>query len=382
MPQDNDIKFMKQALALAESMKGRTSPDPLVGAVIVKDGKAISTGYHAEVTTPHAEAWAISKIQEKDEDRAKVIGSTLYVNLEPCCFFETKNNPPCTQTIIKAGIKRVVVGMQDPNPGVSGKGFKELIDAGIEVTTGVLEKEAKKINEVFIKYITTGIPFVALKSAMSLDGKIATNTYDSKWITNEESRQHVHELRNSYDGVMVGINTVLKDNPQLTARDAEEFIKNPYKIILDPSCKIPLNCNILKNEPQKAIIAVGPRAKKNKIKKLGELGAQVLSIKTKKQRFNIKDLLKKLGALKITSIMIEGGGNTNTLAIESGIVDKFYFFISPKIIGGQSAPTPVEGKGIKKVSKALCLEDVEVKRFGADTLIIGYPLVNPSPNNY
>lgn len=361
-----DIKFMREAINLAALGQGRTTPDPMVGCVIVKGGKVVSSGYHAEAATPHAEAWAIKKAQEKAR------GATLYVNLEPCCFFEEKNNPPCTRAIIKAGIKKVVAAMVDPNPSVSGKGIQELRDAGIEVVVGMLEEEAKKLNEFFMKYITTARPFVILKSAMSLDGKIAAHTGESFWVTGLEARQAGHHLRNMVDGVMVGITTVIKDNPHLNVRGIEGKIKNPKKIILDPTAKIPLNGKILANEPENAIIVVGPRASASKIKKIKATKAAVLKIKIKKGAFDMDNLMIELGKLKITSILIEGGGNTNALALFSGIVDKLYFYVAPKIIGGKQALTPVEGSGVMRLSEAIKLKEFHCEKTGEDILLSAY----------
>lgn len=363
---ENNKKFMGKALSLAESMYGKTSPDPLVGAVIVKDNKIVGEGYHAETTTPHAENWAIQKAR----DKAK--GATLYVNLEPCCFFEEKNNPPCTKAIIQAGIKTVVAAMEDPNPSVAGKGFRELKEAGIEVMVGLMENEAKKLNEVFIKHISTKRPYIIIKAAMSLDGKIATKTGESFWITGIESRKYGHHLRNTTDAIMVGIGTILKDDPSLTVREIENKTKNPIKIILDPLTKIKLTSKALKNDPGKTIVVVSEKAQKEKTKKIRMLGAKTLTAKTKNQFFDMDSLMKELYKLGITSILIEGGGNTHAAALAANIVDKVYFFIAPKIIGGAKALTPVEGKGIKLISEAIKLKDLEIERLGPDFLIKGY----------
>lgn len=357
---------MRETLRLAKSAEGRTSPDPMVGAVLVKDGKIISTGYHAEVTTPHAEAWAIEKAGEGAH------GATLFVNLEPCCFFETKNNPPCTQTIIKSGIRKVVAAMEDPNPSVAGKGVAELREAGVEVEVGVLEEEAKRLNEVFIKYITTGRPFVILKAAMSLDGKIATNTGESFWITGLEARRRGHHLRNIVDAVLVGINTIVKDNPELTVREIEGQIKNPKKIVLDPQARLPLNSKVLKIEPQNTIMVVSDQAPRSRLEKIKSKGAQVIQLKAKNSFLPMDRLLKDLGRRGITSILIEGGGTTNASALSAGIVDKINFFISPKIIGGSDSPTPVEGEGIDSLSKAIKLKELACERIGEDLLLTGY----------
>lgn len=365
---DSDAKFMKEALSLARSAEGRTSPDPMVGAVIVKDGQIISTGYHAEVATPHAEAWAIQKAQAQ----GKAQGSTLYVTLEPCCFFEEKKNPPCTQLIINAGIKKVIAAMEDPNPSVAGRGFAELREAGIEVEIGLMEEEAKKLNEVFIKHITTGRPYVILKSAMSLDGKIATKKGESFWITGIEARKAGHRLRNVVDAVMVGIGTIIKDDPTLNVRDIEGIIKNPKKIILDPHGKIPLNCKALRSDPSNTIVVVSSKASEQKIKMIKAAKAEVLAIKTNKSGFAMDLLLKELGKRKIASILIEGGGDSNAAALSAGIVDKVFFFYAPKIIGGKLAPTSVEGEGISLMSQAIKLKELEIKRLGEDILVSGY----------
>jgi diaminohydroxyphosphoribosylaminopyrimidine deaminase/5-amino-6-(5-phosphoribosylamino)uracil reductase len=367
MNADIDKKFMLEALALARSQMGKTSPDPMVGALVVKGGRIISRGYHAEQSTPHAEAFAIQKAGE----RAK--GATLYLNLEPCCHYGY--NPPCTHAIIKAGIKSVVAAMQDPNPLVNGKGFAQLRDAGIKVKVGVLEEEAMELNEAFAKYITTNLPFVILKSAMSLDGKIATVTKESKYITGLPARQYVHKLRVYVDAVMVGVNTVKIDDPELTVRDVgdEKIAKrNPKKIILDTNAEIPLYSKILKSEPEKTIVVVGEKAPKKKIDKIIKTGAVVLKAKTKSGLIDLERLMVELGEDRITSIMIEAGGTLAASALSSGIVDKVNFFIAPKIIGGKTAPTPVGGKGFEKLSQAINLKCAKVKMLGRDVLIEGY----------
>ena len=360
----DDIEYMREALKLAESTRGRTSPDPMVGAVIVKDGEITATGYHAEQGTPHAEAWALEKAGEKAR------GATLYLNLEPCSHFGY--NPPCTKAIIDAGIKKVVAAMQDPNPMVSGKGFAELREAGVEVEVGLLEKEARKLNEVFIKHITTGRPFVILKAAMSLDGKIATKTGESFWITGMGARRYVHFLRSTVDAVMVGIGTVLKDDPELTVREIPKVYKNPFKIILDGHGRTPRTAKVLKNEPSKTIIMVTKTAPAEKVKKLKETGAEVLVFEDLNGLVNLDALMVELGKRKITSLLIEGGGRVNAGAIKAGIVDKVIFFISPKLIGGEKAPTPVEGEGIEILSQAINLKDIRVETIDGDILIEGY----------
>jgi diaminohydroxyphosphoribosylaminopyrimidine deaminase/5-amino-6-(5-phosphoribosylamino)uracil reductase len=339
----------------------------MVGAILVKDGHIISRGYHAEQSTPHAEAFAINKAG----NNAK--GSTLYLNLEPCNHYGY--NPPCTHAIIKAGIKKVIAAMKDPNPLVNGKGFAQLRDAGIKVEVGVLEEQARELNESFIKYITTNLPFVILKSAMSLDGKIATVTKESKYITGLPARRHVHMLRVYVDAVMVGVSTVKIDDPELTVRDVgDENIskRNPKKIILDTKAEIPLNSKVLKNEPEKAIVVVGEKAPKTKLDKIRKTGADILKVRTKGGKVDLKELMVELGEDKITSIMMEAGGTLAASALSSGIVDKVLFFIAPKIIGGKTAPTPVGGKGFGKLSQAINLKSAKVKMLGNDVMIEGY----------
>jgi len=366
MTQDDEY-YMAEALRLARTQMGKTNPDPMVGAVLVKNGRIISRGYHAEQTTPHAEAFAIKKAGKNAK------GSTLYLNLEPCCHYGF--NPPCTNSIIKAGIKKVVAAMRDPNPLVSGKGFAELRYAGIKVKVGVLEEEAKKLNESFSKYIRTNRPFVILKSAMSLDGKIATKTKESKYITSIESRQYVHMLRVYVDAVLTTVNTIKIDDPLLTVRDVgnENIVKkNPRKIILDTNANIPLRSNMLKNEPKRTIVVVGSGAPRNKIEKIRRTGAVVLKAATKGGKIDLKKLMIELGEDRITSIMIEGGGTIASSALDSGIVDKVLFFVAPKIIGGKAAPTPVAGKGFKKLSEAIDLKRLKVHIMGRDIMVEGY----------
>jgi diaminohydroxyphosphoribosylaminopyrimidine deaminase/5-amino-6-(5-phosphoribosylamino)uracil reductase len=266
----------------------------------------------------------------------------------------------------------VIAAMEDPNPSVAGRGFAELREAGVEVEVGILEEDARKLNEVFIKYITTGRPYVLLKTAMSLDGKIATNTGESFWITGIEARQQGHHLRNTVDAVLVGINTIIKDNPELTVREIEGRVKNPKKIILDPQARLPLSSKVLKIEPQNTLVVVSEKAPKSRLEKIKAKKARVLVLKSKNGTFPMDKLMKELGRQKIASILIEGGGNTNARALSAGIVDKVTFFISPKIIGGGNAPTPVEGEGIDSLAKAIKLKDVSAEKIGDDLLLQGY----------
>ena len=364
---EEDKKYMLEALALAKSQMGKTSPDPMVGAVVVKNGCVISRGYHAEQGTLHAEAMAIKKAGENAR------GATLYLNLEPCSHYGF--NPPCTQAVIKAEIKRVVAAMADPNPLVNGKGFSQLKEAGIKIECGLMEKEARQLNEAFIKYITTDIPFVILKTAMSMDGKVATVTGDSKYITGLPSRQYVHLLRTYVDAMMVGVNTVMIDDPMLTVRDIGDekiTMRDPKKIILDTNAEIPLKSYVLKHEPEKTIVVVGKDAAKSKIDKIRKTGADVMVAETKKGQIDLKKLMIELGEDKITSIMIESGGTLAASALKEGIVDKIMFFVAPILIGGKTAPTPIGGDGFKKLSEAINLHHTNVRSIGRDVLIEGY----------
>lgn len=360
---EDDIRFMREAHYLAHSAEGRTTPDPLVGAVLVKGGRIVSMGYHGEVTTPHAEAWAI----QKAEGEAR--GATLYINLEPCSHYG--NNPPCVELIRKAGIKEVVASMRDPNPLVKGKGFRYLKRHSIKVRVGLLEKEARRLNEVFIKYITTKRPFVVLKMAMTIDGKIATKTGASRWVAGKASRRYAHHMRNIYDAILVGIGTVLIDNPRLDVRLVKR-IKNPIRIVLDTFARTPLKANVLNKGDARTIIVVGPQAPKKKVKALQKKGAEILTVRAAGGRIDMRALMKKLGAMQITSVLIEGGGEVAASAIETGVVDKVYFFIVPKIFGGRDAKTPVEGEGVKLPSRAIWLEDIYTKQVEEDFLIAGY----------
>lgn len=355
--------FMQKALELAAKGRGKTSPNPAVGAVIVKGNKIIAEGYHRKAGAPHAEIIALRQAGTKAK------GATLYVNLEPCCH-TNKRTPPCTKSIIKSGLKRVVIAMKDPNPDVNGKGIKELTDAGIKTEVGIMRKEAKRLNEAFIKFITIKEPFVILKIAQSLDGKIATSTGESKWITGKDSRRYAHRLRSEVDVVLVGIGTVLKDNPSLTSRIKGG--RNPYRIIVDSKLRIPLNAKVLKHKDHKTIIAAIQNTQKKKIDMLKNLGIQVLTIKDKEGKVDLSALMKELGKLNMVSIMIEGGSSINASALLSGIVDKIMVFIAPIIIGGTDAITSVGEKSPTLLKDAIRIKEPQVKKIGRDVLLEGY----------
>lgn len=359
-----DRYYMQMALELAARARGRTSPNPMVGAVVVKDGKVIGSGYHLRAGTPHAEVHALNEAGEKAR------GSTLYVTLEPCCHHGRTG--PCSEAVIKAGVARVVVAMADPNPKVAGGGIRQLKEAGIEVTLGVLEDEARQLNEVFIKYITTGRPFVTAKAAVSLDGKIATRSGKSKWITGPEARAYGHQLRDWYDAIMVGIGTVLADDPSLTARLPGGGGRDPARVILDSHARTPLNARILTQQSDApTIIAVTAGALPAKLEALRQAGAEVLVVNDG-PRVDLAALMKVLAGKEITSVLIEGGAAVHGSALAAGIVDKVAWFIAPRIIGGREAPGPVGGAGVDDPSEAVELERVKVSRLGADLCVEGY----------
>ncbi|MEG0370756.1 MAG: bifunctional diaminohydroxyphosphoribosylaminopyrimidine deaminase/5-amino-6-(5-phosphoribosylamino)uracil reductase RibD [Clostridium sp.] len=358
-----DKIYMKMALDLAENGKGRVNPNPLVGAVIVKNKKVIGVGYHEEYSGAHAEVNAINNATDNVE------GATMYVNLEPCSHYG--KTPPCAEKIIANNISEVVIGMVDPNPLVSGCGINKLKTAGIKVTVGVLENECKKLNKVFIKYIENKGPFVTLKSAMSLDGKIATALGESKWITSKDSREEVHRLRNEFLGIMVGVDTVIKDDPLLTCRIPNG--RNPIRIIVDSNLRIPIDSKIIKsaNEVQ-TIIATTNIHNKDKASCLESVGVRILTVKTRDNRVDLKDLMIKLGAMNIDSILLEGGSTLNFSALNQGIVDKVMFYIAPIIIGGEQAKTPVGGMGIDFLCNAYSINGITSRLIGKDILIEGY----------
>ncbi len=358
---------MSRALKMAARGKGRVSPNPLVGAVIVKRGKIIGQGYHARAGLSHAEIVALKGAGRGGK------GSTLYVNLEPCSHFG--RTPPCTNEIIGSGIGRVVIAMKDPNPLNSGRGISRLKAAGIEITTGVLEDKAKRLNEAFSKFITKREPFVVMKIAASLDGKIATSTGESKWITGEKARQYVQKLRREADAILVGINTVIKDDPRLTIRSdrrGEKSQEQPFRVVVDSQARIPLRAKVLQGST-KTIVATTRYAHKPRIKALESRGAKVLIVGSKKGKVDLIKLMKELGKLDIVNLLIEGGGEISASAFASGLVDKAIFFLAPRIIGGKAAPTAVEGKGIKKMSQAIPLHNLTMRKVGEDLMVEGYP---------
>ncbi len=367
-----DRRYMGLALELAARARGRTSPNPMVGAVVVKEGKIIGQGLHLRAGTAHAEIHALN------EAGNLAAGATLYVTLEPCCH--CGRTGPCTAAIIKAGISRVVTAMEDPNPLVAGKGIRLLRAAGIEVTAGVLEEEARTLNEVFIKYITTRRPFVVAKAAVSLDGKIAARSGKSKWITGAGARAYGRQLRDWYDAIMVGIGTVLADDPALTTRLPGGGGRDPARIILDSRAGIPLNARVLTQESEApTIIAVTAGAPPEKLETLRKNGVEVLIV-NEGPRVDLIELMKLLPERGITSVLIEGGATVHGSAFAAQIVDRVAWFIAPKIIGGRDAPGPVGGMGVDSPADAAVLERVKVSRLGADLLVEGHLNYSSKPD--
>lgn len=357
-----DEKYMKLAMQLAGNAIGRTSPNPLVGAVIVKDNRVVGCGWHRKAGTPHAEVHALNQAGELAQ------GADVYVTLEPCAHYG--KTPPCAKALVEAKVKNVYGGLLDVNPKVAGKGFKILEDAGIHVEYGFLQDELRKQNEVFFKWIEHKKPFVVLKAAMTLDGKIATATGQSKWITNETSRAYGYKLRDIYDGIMVGINTVIEDNPMLTAR--VDGGKNPIRIVVDSSLKIDINANVVQDKSAKTIIATTDKADKDKILKLQAQDIDVIVVdKDENDKVDIEKLLDILGQQNICSILVEGGATLSGSFVAKKLVDKVYFFIAPKIVGGKEAKTPVAGTGILNLQEALALKDIQIEKLEEDILIIG-----------
>ena len=358
-----DKYYMKLAMDLAKKGKGKVNPNPMVGAVIVKENRIMGQGYHEYYGGAHAE---VNAFKDATED---VEGSALYVTLEPCSHYGS--TPPCVDKIIDMKIKKVIIGSVDPNPLISGKGIEKLVEAGIEVVVGVLENECKELNEVFMKYIVEKRPFVIMKTAMSLDGKIATKTGESKWITGSKAREKVHQLRNEVSGIMVGVNTVIVDDPELTCRI--ENGKSPVRIIIDSKLRIPINSKVLKNQDiSRTIIATTNQADAIKKRELEEKQIKIIFVESLEGRVDLQVLMLKLADEKIDSILLEGGSTLNFSALKQSIVDKVQVYIAPKLIGGQMSKTPVGGIGIEDLMSAFHLDKLKHKSIGEDILIEGY----------
>ena len=356
-----DQNYMLQAIQLAKQGEGWTNPNPMVGAVIVKNGRIIGKGYHKKCGELHAERNAIASLTESAE------GATIYVTLEPCCHYG--KTPPCTEAIIEQKIKRVVIGSRDPNPKVSGKGIKMLQEAGIEVIEDFMREECDRLNPVFFHYITTKTPYVVMKYAMTLDGKIATKTGASKWITGEAARAEVQHMRHRYMGIMAGIGTVLADDPMLNVR--VEGWKSPIRILCDSGLRIPLDGQIVKSAGKYRTIEAYADSENTeaKRKRLHEMGVETICCPDENNQVDLKKLMKYLGEEGIDSILLEGGGTLNDSALRAGIVQEVQAFIAPKLFGGMNSKTPVEGIGVRFPSEAVKLKCTDICQIGEDIRI-------------
>ena len=356
---------MQQALALAEKGRGWTSPNPMVGAVVVRNGNIVGRGFHQRAGGPHAEVNAI------DDAGEQANGATIYVTLEPCNHFG--RTPPCTRKILDAGIKRVVVAMTDPNPGVTGGGNQYLQDQGVEVTTGICEKKARMLNEAFVTWITTGRPFVIAKCAATLDGRIATRSGDSKWVTGPAARRVVHRIRHGVDGIMVGVQTAITDNPSLTTRLDGERGSDPTRLILDTRLTLPPTAKMLHQKSSAPTwVICGPEAPADRRSALEAAGARVITGTLRAGRIDLAPLMDWLGSEGITSLLIEGGGTLMGAAFAANIVDKIHFFYAPKILGGDDGIPICRGIGPETMQDSIAIHDLTVTQEGPDVMLQGY----------
>ena len=358
---------MEQALSLAKLALGQVSPNPAVGAVVVKQDVVVGQGYTQPAGSAHAEGMALKQAGEQARE------GVMYVTLEPCCHYG--RTPPCTQAVVTAGISEVHLAMLDPNPLVSGRGKGNLEQAGIRTYVGEHEDEAKQINEAYVKFITTGMPFVTAKFATSLDGKIATKSGDSRWISSQESREKVHNMRYTTDAIMVGVNTVLADDPLLTCRccggRGGTARKQPLRVVVDGNGRTPPTAHLF-SEPGKTLLALGRSVMPEEITAFARAGAELLELPLTEGLVDLEKLLKALGEREITSVLVEGGGILLGSLFDRGLVDKVIAFIAPIIIGGGGAKTAVAGDGIDKVADSLKLERISVEKLGDDLMVSGY----------
>lgn len=358
-----DIAYMRRAMELAARGEGAVNPNPLVGAIIVRDGRIVAEGWHERWGGLHAERNALARAVEP------VRGATMYVTLEPCCHYG--KTPPCTEAVIEAGIARVVVGLKDPNPLVAGKGLAQLEAAGIAVESGVLEEELRWQNRVFLKYITTRRPWVVMKSAMTLDGKIAAHTGDSRWVTGEAARRRVHEMRRNCMAILVGIGTVLADDPLLNCR-LEGDPRQPVRLVADSSARIGLDTQLVRTARRiRTVVAHTGRAEKSKLEALQAAGVETWCCGEREGRLSVEDLLRRVGEAGLDSLLLEGGGTLNESFLRGGFVDEAAVFVAPKMVGGRDAKTPVEGEGFARMADAVEIETRSVERLGEDILIAG-----------
>jgi diaminohydroxyphosphoribosylaminopyrimidine deaminase/5-amino-6-(5-phosphoribosylamino)uracil reductase len=359
-----DRDFMKLALEMAGTAIGKTNPNPMVGAVIVKDGEIVGTGIHRKAGEPHAEVHAFRMAG------GHAVGATLYVTLEPCSHYG--KTPPCAILVRDSGVKRVVVAMEDPNPQVAGRGIRLLREAGIEVEVGVLEEEAIRLNERFVHNMLTGRPFVISKTAMTLDGKIAAHNGHSQWVTGMEARKNVHELRNQSDAILVGIGTVLADNPRLTTR-LEAGGKNPVRVILDSALRIPLEASVTDCSEASTWIATTSDADPVKAKALQQKGVELIILSKDENGLNLKELLARLYEKGITDVIVEGGSYINSAFLREGLIDKFLVYLAPKILGGLHSLSPFGGKDVEGMNEAIGVRIEKIEQYGEDLCLVAYP---------
>lgn len=362
---------MQRALSLAARGRGRTSPNPMVGAVLSREGEIIGEGHHTHAGGDHAEVAALKAAGELAR------GAALYVTLEPCAH--SGKTPPCTEAIIRAGIAKVVAATYDPNPLVAGAGMRRLREAGVSVKVGLLQEEAVRLNEAYLKYVQTGQPFVLLKAALSLDGRLATRTGDSRWITGEQARHRVHQMRKEADAVIVGIGTVLRDDPLLTTRLGGQDERDPLRVIVDSRGRLPLTAKLLRSGSRAPLVAVGPQISQGRVRRLRDGGADVMVLPKGEGGLSLPNLIRELGRRELTLVMIEGGARLVTSAIQTGIVDKVVLMVAPLLIGGKKAPTLLQGEGAEKLTQALRVREVVVERLGEDWLLEGYLSGPPAP---
>ncbi len=354
-------RWMKRALRLAARGQGRTSPNPIVGAVIVAGDRVVGEGYHKEAGGPHAEVWALREAGNKAR------GATMYVTLEPCAH--EGRTPPCVNALIAAGIAGVVAAVLDPNPLVKGKGLAALREAGVQTEVGLLEEEARHLNAAYFKHTMTGLPLVSLKAAMSLDGKIATTSGESRWITGERARRVAHQLRAAHDAVLVGVGTVIADKPRLTVRNARG--RTPLRVVVDSEARTPTDSPLLTADEIPPIIAVTEAAPKARVNHLSRAGADTWVLPCGSGGVDLMELMGRLGKRQVQSVLAEGGGTVAAALLEAGLVDRVYFFVAPKLIGGKAAPSPVDGAGVDKLADAWRLGRIRARRIGEDLLISG-----------
>ncbi len=365
-----DIHFMKQALTLGARGRGTTSPNPMVGAVVVARGRVVGRGYHAQAGGPHAEIVALRRAQSHARR------ATLYTTLEPCCHTE-KRTPPCVPAIIASGVRRVVVAMLDPNPLVAGRGIQQLRRAKVVVDVGCLKQDAAKLNEAYSHWVQTGRPFVMLKAAMTLDGKIATATGASRWITGATARAHVHQLRSRMDAIAVGVNTVLHDDPRLTVRIPADtrrasVARSPIRIIFDSRLRIPLPARVLRGMKRvPTVVATTKLANHGKIERLRTMGADVLTLAQKGAHVSIRRCLRELGKRGVTSLLVEGGGELNAGFLREGLVNQVYLYVAPTLMGGHNAVGMLSGLSPRSLADTVAVSNVRLRFLGEDVLITG-----------